>query len=96
MVRKAVVAVLVGDRAAAAAEIGVDRREVGVVLVAVAAAGIGLPELDQRVRHAAAVLVQHPAVHDDALADRLAGLGVVQDQVVVERAELVCARTPGR
>jgi hypothetical protein len=38
----------------------------------IAAAGIGLPDLDQRVRHAAAVFVEHMAVHDDALAERLA------------------------
>ena len=31
------------------------------------------------------------AVDDDALADRQAVLGVVQDQVVVQRAELVVA-----
>ena len=40
--------------------------------VDVAAAGIGLPQFDQRVGHAAAVLVEHMAVHDDALAERLA------------------------
>ena len=28
---------------------------------------------------------------DDPLADRIAGLGVVQDQVVVERAKIVVA-----
>ncbi len=38
----------------------------------VTAAGIGLPDLDQRVRHAAAVLVEHMAMHDDAFAERLA------------------------
>ena len=38
----------------------------------VAAAGIGLPQFDQRVRHAAAVFIEHVAVHDDALAERLA------------------------
>jgi hypothetical protein len=44
----------------------------------------------------AAVLVEHPAVHDDALADRLAAMGVVADQVVVERAEVGMAeRRPG-
>ena len=43
----------------------------------IAAAGIGLPQLDQRVRHAAAVFIEHMAVHDDALAERLAlALGV--------------------
>ena len=77
-----VVAVLVGQRPAAAAEVRIDRGEIGVVAVPVAAAGIGLPDLDQRVRHRPAVLVQHVAVHDDAFADRLAVLGVVQQEVV--------------
>ncbi len=89
--RKVVVAGVVGQRAAAAAEIRIDRRQIGVLLVPVAAAGIGLPELDQRVRHAAAGLVEHAAVDDDALADGIAVLGVIADQVVVERPEIVVA-----
>ncbi len=39
-----VVPVLVSQRAATAAEIRVDRREIGVLLVAVTATGIGLPD----------------------------------------------------
>src|SRR6185312_11197436 len=49
------------------------------------------PELDQRVRHAAAGLVQHAAMDYDALADGIAILGVVADQIIVERAEIVVA-----
>ena len=91
-----VVAVLVGQRPAAAAEVRVDRREVGVLLVAVAAAGVGLPELDQGVRHRPPALVEDAAVHDDPLADRLAAVRVVADEVVVERAEVGMAeRRPG-
>ncbi len=84
-----VVARLIGQRAAAAAEIGIDRREIGVLLVPVATAGIGLPELHQRVRHAAPGLVQHAAMHHDPFADGIAVLGVVADQVVVERPDVV-------
>ena len=49
--------------------------------VDVAAAGIGLPDFDQRIRHRPPVLVEHAAVHDDALAERLAR--VLLGQVVV-------------
>ena len=84
-----VVAVLVGQHAAAAAEVRVERADVLVLLVAIAAAGIGLPDLDQRVLHRTVELVAHEAVHDDALADRQAVLRCVHDQVVVARAQLV-------
>ena len=43
-----------------------------VALVDVAAGGVGLPDLDQRVRHRPAVAVEHAAGDDDALAQRLA------------------------
>ena len=86
-----IIAVLVGERAPAAAEIRIDRGEIGVVLVPVASGGIGLPEFHQRVGDRLAVLVQHLAVHDDAFTDRLAGLGVVADQIVVEQADIVVA-----
>ena len=69
---EAVVAVRVRLRAAGAGEIRIERRGMLVDDMDVAAAGIGLPDFDQRVRHAAAVLVEHMAVHDDALAERLA------------------------
>ena len=86
-----VVAVLVGQHPAAAAEVGVEGADVLVLLVPVAAAGVALPDLDQRVLHRPAELVLDVAVDDDALADRQAVLGVVQDQVVVLRPELVGA-----
>src|SRR6476659_5318646 len=67
-----VMAVAVGQYAAAAAEVGIDRRDVRVVPVPVAAAGIRLPHLDQRVLHRPAEFVPYVAVDDDALADRKA------------------------
>ena len=61
----------------------------------VAAAGIGLPDFDQRIRHAAAVFVQHMAVHDDALAERLA-LVLGGEIVVVLAHRLVAVDRPGQ
>jgi hypothetical protein len=84
-----IVAVVVGEGATAAAEVGVDRRDVVVVAVTVASAGVSLPGLDKGAWNAAAVLVAHVPMHDDALADRLTFLGVVQDEVVVQRTEFV-------
>ncbi len=56
--------------------------------MAVATAGIGLPEFDQGTRHTGATLVEHAAVHEDAWADRhFARLRIVQDKVVIERVE---------
>ena len=63
--------------------------------VDVAAAGIGLPEFDQRVGHAAAVFIQHMAVHDDALAERLAV--VLDGEIVIVLAHrLVAVDRPGQ
>ena len=69
-----VIAVLVGHGAAGAGEIRIERRRVLIDDMDVAAGGIGLPDFDQRIRHRARVLVEHMAVHDDALAERLAVL----------------------
>src|SRR5688500_3033575 len=77
----------VADDAPAAAEIGIERRHVFVVAVAVFAAGVGLPDLDQRAGHRTRVLLQHAAMDDDALADRIAAGRVVADEVIVQRIE---------
>ena len=60
----------------------------------VAAAGIGLPYLNQRLRHGALVFVEHLAVHDDALAQRLAL--VLLGQVVVVFLDRVVTVKPAR
>ena len=57
--------------------------------VDVAAGGVGLPDLDQRVRHRPAVLVEHAAGDDDALAERLAGM--LAGQVGVARPHALVA-----
>src|SRR4051812_23623522 len=88
-----IIAVVVGHGAAAAAEIGIDRCDIGVVAMTVTAAGIGLPDLDQRVANGAAVAVEDMAVDDGLFTDRLAVLGVVQEQVVIECAQLVAGES---
>jgi hypothetical protein len=60
----------IGQRPPAAAEIRVERGEIGVLHVAIAPARIGLPDLDQRLGHGAPGLVQNPAMDADPLADR--------------------------
>src|SRR5262245_21371389 len=72
-----VVAVGIRQGAPAASEVGIQRGNVGVGLVPVAATGIGLPKLEQCAGDRATILVQHSAVHDNALADGLAGFGKV-------------------
>src|SRR6476620_9010531 len=84
-----VIAALIGQHPAAAAEIRVDRRDIGVVAVAVASAGIGLPYLDERVGYRLSVAVEYVAMDDRLLADRLALFGIIDDEIVIERAEFV-------
>src|SRR6185312_14356969 len=61
----------------------------------IAAAGIGLPDLDQCIRHAAAVFVDHMAMHDDALPERLAGMLPREIGVAVAHG-LVAVDRPGQ
>ena len=84
------------DGPATAAEVRIERGPVTLLVVAVASARIGLPELDQHARQATSVLVEHAPVDDQALADGLAGLGEVGDEVVVARAQsIVPEHRPG-
>jgi hypothetical protein len=82
-------------RAAGAGEIRIERRGMLIDDMDVAAAGIGLPEFDQRVRHAAAVFIEHVAVHDDAFADRLS-LALNGEVVIVRAHRLVAVDRPGQ
>ena len=68
---------------------GIQRRRVLVALVAVAAGGVGLPDLDQLARHRPARLVEQPSGHDDPLPDRLTG--VAGGEVGVERVDVLAA-----
>jgi hypothetical protein len=63
---------VVGTATATAEEIGIERRVMLVARVVIAAGGVALPDLDQRLRHRLAALVEHAAMHHDALAERLA------------------------
>ena len=57
-----------------AGEVRVERRRVLIDLVAVASRRIRLPDLDQRLRHRASIVVEDPSLDDDALAKGLAGV----------------------
>src|SRR5450755_461159 len=84
-----IVTAFVGQHSAAAAEIGIDRRNIGVVAMTVASAGIGLPHFDESVGYGVAVAIENVAVDDRLFADRFAILGIVEDEVIIERTEFV-------
>src|SRR5271165_2101911 len=71
---EAVVTSGVAEGMPAAGEVGVERRIVLISFVAITAGGVGLPDFDQSMRHGPAIFVQHAAAHDDAFAQRLAGM----------------------
>src|SRR6187200_2099161 len=67
-----VIPLSVGERAAGAGKVRIERRIVLVGTVRVAARSVRLPDLDQGMRNRLAVLIEHAAGDDDALADRRA------------------------
>src|SRR3981189_1392476 len=69
---EAVVAFRVRLRAAGTGKIRIERRRMLVDDMYVTAAGIGLPQFDQRIPHAATAFVAHMPPPDDALAERFA------------------------
>ena len=85
---EAVAAFVIGQAAAGAEEIRIERRGMLVDLVNITSGGVRLPDLDQRIAHRPAVFVEHAARHDDAFAERLAVLCGVAREVVVEFAEI--------
>ena len=90
---EAVAAVVVGETAAGAGEVRVERRRMPVDLVVVAAGGVRLPHLDERAADRPPVLVEHSAGDDDPLAERLAF--VLARQVVVAARRACPRRRPG-
>ncbi|MNF27343.1 hypothetical protein D3C84_79950 [compost metagenome] len=80
---EAVVAITVGQRTANAAEIRVKRGQVAVLLVPVAATGIGLPHFHQGMGNRLAVLITHATGDNDAFADWQATVIEVQQQIVI-------------
>ena len=79
----------VGDGAAGAGEVRVQRCVVQVTLVVVATGGVGLPDLHQDARHRQAVFIEHTPVNDDAFALGLAVM--LGGQVVVLRVDALGA-----
>jgi hypothetical protein len=63
-----VVAVLVGNGAARAGEVRIERRRMLIDDMHIASAGIGLPEFYERIGDRPLVLIEHMPVHDDTLA----------------------------
>src|SRR3546814_4867877 len=61
---EAVAALVVGDGAAIAGEIRIERRVMLVDGVAVTAGRIGLPQFDERARHRPTVFVEHTTAQD--------------------------------
>src|SRR2546422_10864150 len=69
--------IFVCQTAADAQEVRIERPRPLIPFVEVTAGGIGLPDLQESVRHWSSTVVEHAAGHADALADRLAaGSGV--------------------
>src|SRR5690554_2975317 len=62
-----IIAAFVRERAATSTEIRVERSEIGILDMPVAPASICLPNLDKRIRHWAAILIQYAAMHKNAL-----------------------------
>src|SRR6266702_2890272 len=69
--QEAVDPVCIRQTAAHAQEVRIERPWPLIPFVEVTPSGIGLPDLQEGVRHWIATVVQHAAGHDDALADRL-------------------------
>src|SRR5438094_691173 len=65
----------ISQAAAGSAEVGVQGGGVLVILVKVAAGGIGLPDLNDRAPHRAAITVKHATRHDNAIADPVPRIG---------------------
>src|SRR5215475_5975984 len=80
---KEIVTIVVSQRSTAAAEVGIDRSNVGVVAMAIASTRIGLPDLDKCIADRAPIPVQDITVDDNLLADRLARFCVVENEIVV-------------
>src|SRR5206468_6820912 len=86
---EAVVAVVISERPAGAGEVRVEQGRMTVAVVAVAARGVCLPDLDQGVPHRAPVLLEQPACHGDPLAERVAV--VLASEVIVEFSDVAVA-----
>jgi hypothetical protein len=84
--REGVPARVVGQAAAGAREVRVERRGVLVTLVHVPAGRVGLPDLHQLAPDRPAVTVQHAAAYHDARPDRLTG--AADRQIRLQRIDI--------
>src|SRR6516164_2031033 len=82
---EAIFAVLIGHAAASADEIWIQRRLVLIHLMMIAAGGVRLPDLDQRIWHRPFIFVQHPPDDNQPLANRLAAGPGVTREIIVSR-----------
>src|SRR5512139_2159119 len=88
-----VIAFVVRDRPSSSSEIRVEWRRMLIDIVYITAAGICLPDFHERVGNWTFVLVEHMAVHDDALTQRLTfvllgqiGVAFLHSIVAIDRA----------
>ena len=85
---KLVVTASIGKATATATEIWIQRSNIGFLLMAIASAGICLPDFDQRVGHTLPRLVANLPIHQDARPDSAGAFsGIILQQVAVLRTE---------
>jgi hypothetical protein len=85
---------VIGEKAAATGEIGIEWSVVLIGFVAIPAGGVCLPYLDESTADGQAVLVEDAAAYDDTFAEWLAG--VLFGQVIVELREFTVAEDGAR
>ena len=85
--QKAIHPLVIGHTTTHAQEVWIDRPRPLIAFVQVAASSIGLPDLEQRMRHRSSTLVEHTARHNDALPDGLATSSGVTCKVGVLRGD---------
>ena len=88
---------IVGEQAACAGEVGIQRRIVTIGFMAIAATGVRLPNFNQCAAKRTPIFIEHAPVDEDAFADGLAVM--VRSEIVVvglesshDRIQDRCAR----
>src|SRR2546427_7312714 len=77
--------VLICKTAAHAQEVGIERPRPLIPFVQIPASGIGLPDLQERVRHRSATVVEYATGHNNALSNSLTACPCVPCKVSVFR-----------
>jgi hypothetical protein len=86
---KLIATFLVRQTAARSQEIRIDGRVMLIHNMNVAACGVGLPHLDQRIRDRLTPIIQNPTGHDEALPQRFAVAPPIAGQIVIERTDIL-------